>query len=250
MNDETQPLLKHLMDLRARLVWVIVIMVAGMGVSYMFIDHMYAYLVQPLASAMGEGDSRRLIYTGLTEAFFTSLKISFFAGIFITFPLLLWQVWLFVAPGLYQKERKSFFAFMVATPLLFYMGGACVYYLVLPMAWPFFLGFQTTGTETALPIQLEARVSEYLDLIMTLIFAFGVCFELPVFMTLLGKAGLVTPEGLASTRRFAIVLIFIIAAVLTPPDIMSQTLLALPLLALYEISILLVRHVQKPAKPL
>ena len=248
-NISRLTLLQHVAELRKRLLWSIAIMLSGMVVCYFFVDRIYDFLVAPLARAMGPHDSHRLIYTGLTEAFFTSLKVTFFAGVFLTFPFLLWQVWLFTAPGLYQRERRAFLPFLIATPVLFFMGGACLYYLVLPMAWPFFLSFQTTPVETALPIQLEARVSEYLNLIMTLIFSFGFCFELPVFLALLGKADLVTAEDLSKYRRYAIVLIFIVAAILTPPDILSQILLATPLLILYELSIFLVRYVQKPAEP-
>lgn len=246
---EKQPLLHHLVELRKRLLWALAIMAAGMGLCYVFVDHIYAFLVHPLAEAMGPYDSQRLIYTSLTEAFFTSLKVTFFAGIFLTFPFLLWQVWLFIAPGLYKNERRAFLPFLVATPVLFFLGGACLYYLVLPMAWPFFLSFQTTTDQTSLPIQLEARISEYLNLLMQLILAFGLCFELPVLLALMGKAGIITAETLTSKRRYAIVLIFIAAAILTPPDIISQMLLAIPLLLLYELSIFLVRYVQKPAKP-
>ena len=196
---------------------------------------------------MGPNSTGRLIYTGLAEAFFTYMKVSFFAGIFLTFPILLWQVWLFIAPGLYKTEKRAVWPFLIATPALFFLGGACVYYVVLPMAWPFFLSFQTTAAETVLPIQLETRVSEYLDTVMVLIFAFGLAFQLPVMLTLMAMAGLVTEKGLISFRKYAVVVIFVVAAVLTPPDVISQVILAVPLLLLYEISIILIRHVRKPA---
>lgn len=251
-NPESAPLLKHLSELRTRLLWAMAAMVIGTGICYFFVDHIYGFLVAPLADAMGPHDSKRLIYTGLTEAFFTYVKVTFFAGIFITFPILLLQVWLFVAPGLYKNERKAFLPFLIATPVLFFLGGACVYYMVLPMAWPFFLSFQSTGSQTALPIQLEARVSEYLDLIMTLIFAFGLCFQLPVLLTLMGRAGLITADWLVSMRKYAIIIIFIVAAILTPPDVISQIMLGVPLWGLYEVSILLIRlsnprNASKPA---
>ena len=236
-----QPVTSHLIELRKRLMWVFGAMAIGTALCFLFVESLYGFLVEPLANAMGEGSTNRLIYTGLTEAFFTYLKVAFFAGIFLTFPILLTQIWLFVAPGLYKDEKNAFLPFFAATPLLFFAGGAVVYYGIIPMAWPFFLSFQSAGAETALPIQLEARVSEYLDLIMTLIFAFGLCFQLPVLLTLMGKAGLVTSEGLKKKRKYAIIGTFAVAAFLTPPDVISQVGLAVPILGLYELSIYLVK---------
>ncbi len=236
-----QPILSHLVELRTRLMWVFGVMILGTAISFIYVDEIYSFLVQPLADSMDSNDTNRLIYTGLTEAFFTYMKVAFFAGIFLTFPVLLLQVWMFVAPGLYANEKNAFLPFLIATPVLFFAGGACVYYFVLPMAWPFFLSFQSTGADMALPIQLEARVSEYLDLIMTLIFAFGLCFQLPVLLTLLGRAGVISADFLARNRKYAIIVAFVLAALLTPPDIISQVMLAVPLLGLYELSIVLIR---------
>lgn len=235
------PVTGHLIELRKRLMWVFIAMAIGTAISFLFVEPIYGFLVEPLAQAMeGEG-TNRLIYTGLTEAFFTYLKVAFFAGIFLTFPILLAQIWMFLAPGMYKDEKKAFLPFLIATPILFFAGGATVYFGIIPMAWPFFLSFQSTGAETALPIQLEARVSEYLDLIMTLIFAFGLCFQLPVLLTLMGKAGLVSSQALASKRKYAIIFTFVVAAFLTPPDVISQVGLAIPILGLYELSIFLVK---------
>ncbi len=240
-SAQSQPFSVHLVELRTRLLWALAAMAIGTAVCFMFVEEIYGVLVRPLANAMVAGDSQRLIYTGLTEAFFTYVKVAFFAGVFVTFPVLLLQIWGFIAPGLYKNEKRAFLPFLIATPILFFLGAACVYFLVIPMAWPFFLSFQSTGAETALPIQLEARVSEYLDLIMTLIFAFGLCFQLPVLLTLMGKAGLITADWLVRQRKYAIILTFVVAAFLTPPDVISQILLAVPIMGLYELSILLIR---------
>lgn len=247
MEQDKQPLLNHMVELRNRLLWAVGFLFVGTFISYQFVQSIYGFLVQPLADAMGEGSSQRLIYTDLTEAFFTYLKVAMFAGGFLTFPFLMLQVWLFVAPGLYPKERKSILPFLIASPLLFVMGGLLVYYGVLPMAWKFFLSFQSSADETVLPVILEAKVGEYLNLVMILIFAFGICFQMPVIMAFLAKAGLITAKTLVSKRRYAIVGIFVVAAILTPPDVISQFALAIPLLALYEISILLVRYLNPDA---
>ncbi len=241
------PLLDHLVELRQRLVYSLITIIILFGICYYFSANIYAFLVKPLADITAEmGGERRMIYTALQEAFFTYVKVAFFAAMFLAFPVIAIQIWLFVAPGLYKNEKKAFLPFLIATPVLFFLGGAFVYYFVFPVAWKFFLSFEATGLDASpLPIQLEAKVGEYLSLVMQLIFAFGLCFQLPVACTLLGRAGLISSTGMKSKRRYAIVLAFVAAAILTPPDVISQIGLAIPTIILYEISIYAVRMIER-----
>jgi sec-independent protein translocase protein TatC len=245
LDDRQMPLLDHLIELRNRLMWACGAIFVGFMICYLFADHIYAFLVQPLADIYQGQTGRRMIYTGLTEAFFTYIKVAFWAGAFLTFPIVAAQLWMFIAPGLYRNEKQAFLPFLIATPILFFIGGAIAYYVVFPLAWRFFVSFETAGGPETLPIELEARVGEYLSLVMKLIFAFGLSFQLPVALTLMGRVGLVSSEALSRNRKFAIVGVFVVAAIITPPDIISQVTLAIPILILYEMSIFAVRIVER-----
>jgi sec-independent protein translocase protein TatC len=252
--EKAYPLLSHLLELRRRLLWCVLFFMAAIGVCYYFAAPIYGFLVQPLSDAMGQNGAtdnlggRRLIYTGLAEAFVTYLKIAFFAGGLLTIPVLLWQIWGFVTPALFPHEKNGLWPFFVATPVLFVAGAASAYFGIIPVAWQFFLSFENPAPVNGLPLVLEARVGEYLSLTMTMIVAFGLAYQLPVVLALLARAGLVHAAQLKALRKYALVVILIVAAILTPPDVISQTGLAVPLYALYEISIFIVALMEKKRK--
>ena len=239
------PLLDHLIELRKRLIYSVVAFVLCFLVCFFFAKQIYAFLTLPLAHALAGQPNDHLIYTALYETFFTYVKVGMFAGVCLAFPIIAAQVWLFVAPGLYRNERRAFLPFLFATPVLFIAGSAFVLYVMLPYAIHFFLSYETPAANGGLGIQLQAKVSEYLDFVMTLIFAFGLTFQMPVLLTLLGRVGIITSQQLRSARRYAIVGITALAGILTPPDAFSMVSLAVPLIALYEISIVLVWMIER-----
>ena len=240
------PLLTHLIELRGRLIRALIAILVAFIVCFAFAKQIYNVLLMPYVwAAANHGDAARLIYTAPQEYFVTQMKVALFGALFVAFPVIATQIYKFVAPGLYKKERKAFIPYLVATPVLFVLGGAVVFFILMPLALRFFLSLQQSGSIDSASIQALFKVSDYLSLIMGLILAFGLVFQLPIILTLLARIGIVSSDMLKSGRRYAIVLAFIAAAVLTPPDIISQISLAIPTLLLYEASIWSVRAVEK-----
>ncbi len=245
-NEKQETFVSHLSELRSRLIKSFLFLIVSFLICYYFSENIYAFLVKPYSTAVIEGGlDRRLIFTALHEAFLTYLKVAFFAAFFITSPIFLTQIWKFIAPGLYKDEKSAILPYLISTPILFIFGGSLVYYLIMPLAINFFLTFETVASGGNIPIQLEAKVNEYLSLIMRLIFAFGLSFQLPVVLSLLARIGVIDSEYLKKRRKYVVVIIFAIAAILTPPDPITQIGLALPLLILYELSILTVRFIER-----
>ncbi len=235
IDQSRAPLMDHLIELRRRLIWSFLALGIAFGISFYYAGKIFAFLVQPLIAGFGTGQGR-LVYTKLYEAFFTEVRVALFAAFFLAFPIIAIQIWAFVAPGLYTKEKRAFLPFLIATPVLFVAGGALAYYVVMPLAIKFFLGYQ--GQIPGIQQEALPAMGEYLSFVMHFILAFGIAFLLPILLMLLERAGLVTRQQLKGGRRYAILVAFVVAAIATPPDIVSQFLLAIPLILLYELSLI------------
>ncbi len=253
IDDSAAPLIEHLAELRTRILYALAAFLVAMVICYAFWQPVFNFLTQPICHALtARGQQCGLYLIKLQEGFFVAINISFLGGFALSFPVIGYQLWRFVAPGLYKSEKRAFLPFLVASPVMFIAGAAFAYYVILPMAFSFFLGFQQgpMSTEGAATNQMAAigfqgSVEEYLSLTMKFVIAFGICFQLPVLLTLMGKAGLISAAGLASVRKYAVVVILIVAAIVTPPDVVSQAILFAVVYGLYEISIQLVARIER-----
>lgn len=245
LESSKAPLLDHLIELRTRLVHSVIAFLICFIFCFAFARPIFQFLTQPLSDALVGQHNRQMIFTALYGQFFTYMKLAMFGGICLAFPYMAGQLWLFIAPGLYRHERKAILPFLAATPVMFLLGAAFVYYLMLPRAIHFFLSYEIPAGPNSIGIQMLPTVNEYLSFVTTLIFAFGFCFELPVLLTLLGRVGIVTSQGLLGVQRYAIVGLFVVAALVTPPDIISMLSLAVPLVGLYYLSVWSVKLMEK-----
>jgi sec-independent protein translocase protein TatC len=250
-NDEIEassaPLIEHLSELRSRLIWCLLTFVICMILVFPFSNYVFNFLAAPIVQLLSKQDRpAELIFTGMQQGFMVNIKISLFGGFVVAFPLIGFQLWKFVAPGLYNQEKMAFLPFLLASPILFFIGSAFAYYVVLPLAFDFFLSFQnSTNVNDLVGISYLGTINEYLSLTMKFILAFGICFQLPVLLTLLGKVGIVSSHSLSRVRKYAMVAILIISALVTPPDVITQLILFSVVYSLYEVSIILVKMVEK-----
>ena len=247
IESSNAPLIEHLTELRSRLILSVLAFIICMVCVFPFSKYIFNFLAMPITELLAvQNQANDLIFTGLQQGFMVNIKISFFGGLIVSFPFVGFQIWRFIAPGLYKKEKLAFLPFLIASPLLFIIGAAFAYFVVLPLAFNFFLSFQNTSDlNNLVGIKYLGTINEYLSLTMRFILAFGICFQLPVLLTLMGKAGLVSSISLIRIRKYAIVSILIIAAIVTPPDVITQIILFSVVYSLYEISILLVKLVEK-----
>lgn len=244
MTDNKESFIGHLQELKKRVIICLISFCITSIICYIFADKIYAIFVNPLEELLQDQENRKLIFTNLTEVFFTYLKLAFFAGFILSFPVIATQLYMFIAPGLYKNEKRFFLPCLIFSPVLFILGGVFVYLLVFPLAWKFFLSFEVPSTANSVAIILEAKVSEYLNLVISLIIAFGLVFQLPLILILLVKFGIINSNWLKEKRKISIVIAFIIAAILTPPDVITQIMLAVPIIILYEISILVATYIE------
>lgn len=234
----------HFIELKTRLIYVLIVFLISFLCSYYFVEDIYKFLLKPLLSQW-ENKDRSMIYTNLAEIFFSYLSLAYYVSMFVTIPFFICQIYIFIAPGLYKHEKKHILPFLIASPILFMLGAVFVYYVIFPVAWNFFLSFENYSFDTHIPMKLEAKVSEYLSIVINMIIAFGIAFQMPILLSLLAKIGLITDKTLKEKRKYAIVFIFVIAAILTPPDAITQIGLAIPMMILYELSIIIAKKIKR-----